>query len=153
MANDSASHKYYLYDPSQAAAAIFTILFLLDSLFHIFQLIRTRTWYFVALIIGALLECIGYAARFQNARQNPDYTLGPFIVQTILILVAPSLIAATIYMILGRIILATDGERYSFIKKKWLTKIFVVSDVISFLILATGAFAHMLALESLAERN
>jgi hypothetical protein len=56
-------------------------------------------------------------------------------------------------MILGRIILATDGERYSFIKKKWLTKIFVVSDVISFLILATGAFAHMLALESLAERN
>lgn len=135
-----AGAKYYLYNPSTAAAAIFTILFLLESLFHIFQIIRKRTWYFVALIIGALMECIGYAARFQNAKQNPDYTLGTFIAQSLLILVAPSLIAATVYMILGRIILATDGERYSFIKKRWLTKIFVVSDVISFLILATGTF-------------
>lgn len=137
----TASHKYYYpYDPSKVAAVIFVVLFLLASLFHIFQVIRKRTWYFVALIIGALMECIGYLARFQNARQNPDYTLGPFIVQTLLILVAPSLVAATVYMILGRIILTTDGERYSFIKKRWLTKIFVVSDVVSFFILAIGRF-------------
>lgn len=144
MVSNSAGHKYYPYDPSTVAAAVFTILFLLDALIHIFQLIRTRTWYFVALIVGVLMECVGYATRFQNARQNPDYTLGPFIAQTLLILVAPSLIAATVYMILGRIILATDGERYSFIKKKWLTKIFVASDIVSFFILAVGKFDAVL---------
>jgi hypothetical protein len=135
-----ATGKYYLYTPSKIGAAIFVILFLLTALFHIFQLIRKRTWYFIALIIGALMECLGYLARFQSARQAPNYTLGTFIAQSLLILVAPSLIAATVYMILGRIIVATDGERYSFIKKKWLTKIFVISDVLSFFILTIGEF-------------
>ena len=35
-------------------------------------------------------------------------------------------------MCLGRIILITDGEQHSVIREKWLTKIFVVGDVISF---------------------
>jgi hypothetical protein len=55
-----------------------------------------------------------------------------------LILVAPALFAASIYMELGRIILLTDGEQHSIIPKKWLTKIFVIGDVISFLLQAAG---------------
>jgi RTA1 like protein len=35
-------------------------------------------------------------------------------------------------MVLGRIILLTDGESHSFIRKKWLTEFFVAGDVISF---------------------
>jgi len=41
-------------------------------------------------------------------------------------------------MILGRIILVTHGETYSLIRKKWLTKIFVIGDVLSFVAQAAG---------------
>lgn len=53
--------------------------------------------------------------------------------QSLLLLLAPALFAASIYIILGRIILLVDGEKYSLIPQKWLTKIFVTGDVISFL--------------------
>jgi hypothetical protein len=41
-------------------------------------------------------------------------------------------------MMLGRIILATDGEAHSLIRKKWLTKIFVAGDVLSFFMQGGG---------------
>jgi hypothetical protein len=52
--------------------------------------------------------------------------------QSLLLLVAPALFAASIYIILGRIILLVDGEKHSIIRQKWLTKIFVTGDIISF---------------------
>jgi hypothetical protein len=67
-------------------------------------------------------------------------TIGPFIIQTLLLLVAPALLAASIYMILGRIIVKVDGESHSLIKKRWLTKVFVTSDVITFIIQLGGTY-------------
>jgi hypothetical protein len=58
--------------------------------------------------------------------------------QSILLLVAPALFAASIYMVLGRIILLTEGEHHSMIRAKWLTKIFVTGDVVSFLMQGAG---------------
>lgn len=63
--------------------------------------------------------------------------------QTLLILVAPALFAASIYMVLGRIILLVDGEELSLIRKKWLTKIFVTGDVLSFVMQGAGT-CHLL---------
>lgn len=60
--------------------------------------------------------------------------------QNVLILIAPALMAASIYMILGRIILLTDGERYALVKRRWLTKLFVTGDVISLMMQASGTF-------------
>lgn len=58
--------------------------------------------------------------------------------QSLLLLIAPALFAASIYIVLGRIILLVNGEKYSLIRQKWLTKIFVTGDVISFLVQAGG---------------
>jgi len=60
--------------------------------------------------------------------------------QSALILIAPAFLAASIYMTLGRIIFMLDGEKCSLIKLKWLTKIFVAGDVLSFLMQASGNF-------------
>jgi hypothetical protein len=73
-----------------------------------------------------------------SASESPNWTLGPYIMQTLLLLVAPALYAASIYMILGRIILLTDGEHHSLISKRWLTKIFVAGDVVSFMMQGAG---------------
>lgn len=138
MANDTSNFEYFRYNPSLPAAVIFTVLFLLTSILHIFQLVRTRTWYFTPLVVGCLMECLGYIGRIWCSRQSPNWTLGAYIFQSLFLLVAPALFAASIYMILRRIIVAVDGEKHSLIKEKWLTKIFVASDIASFLILSSG---------------
>lgn len=58
--------------------------------------------------------------------------------QAILILVAPALFAATIYMILGRIIRSVYGEHLSLLPIDWVTRIFVIGDIISFSLQAGG---------------
>lgn len=58
--------------------------------------------------------------------------------QSILLLVAPALFAASIYMLLARIVAMVDGDRLLFIRRTWLTKIFVCGDVLSFLMQASG---------------
>jgi hypothetical protein len=58
--------------------------------------------------------------------------------QSLLLLLAPALFAASIYIVLGRIILLVDGECHSLIRQKRLTKIFVIGDVISFLVQCGG---------------
>ncbi|GME34133.1 putative RTM1-like protein [Neofusicoccum parvum] len=80
------------------------------------------------------VEWIGCISRILSANQTPDWTVGPYIQQTLLLLVAPALFAASIYMGLGRIILITYGETHSLIRLKWLTKIFVCGDVVSFVL-------------------
>lgn len=55
-----------------------------------------------------------------------------------MILLAPPLYAASIYMTLGRLILYLDVESLSPIPTKWLTAIFVTGDVIAFVMQAAG---------------
>lgn len=86
------------------------------------------------------VEYCGYIGRAVSSRQTPDWTLVPYIVQGVLLLVAPALFAATIYMELGRIIVLVDGEHHSIIKKRWLTKTFVCGDILSFLMQSGGRF-------------
>lgn len=64
--------------------------------------------------------------------------MGPYIQQTLLLLLAPALFAASVYMMLGRIVVLLDAEHLCIIKKKWLTKLFVCGDVLSFTVQAAG---------------
>ncbi|KAJ5399886.1 hypothetical protein N7465_010375 [Penicillium sp. CMV-2018d] len=129
----------YDYIPSIPAAVVFIVLFGISTLVHCWQMFRGRTWFFIAFIFGGIFEVIGYIARVVSSKQYPNYTIPPLGVQAVLILVAPSLLAASIYMELGRIMIITGGEDLSPIRRSWLTKIFVVGDVISFLVQAAGA--------------
>ncbi|KAG0161249.1 hypothetical protein PDIDSM_8783 [Penicillium digitatum] len=100
---------------------------------------RGRTWFFTAFIFGGIFEIIGYTGRAVSSNEYPRYTIPPLAIQAIFVLVAPSLLAASIYMELGRIMIVTGGERLSPIRRSWLTKIFVVGDMVSFFVQAGGA--------------
>ncbi|KAM0110790.1 hypothetical protein ACP6JB_003577 [Aspergillus fumigatus] len=50
------------------------------------------------------VEAIGYLCRYISAKQTPNWTTKPYIGQSLLLLLAPALFAASVYMILGRII-------------------------------------------------
>lgn len=73
--------------------------------------------------------------------------LGPYIVQTMLILVAPPLFAASIYMTLGRVVVKLGAEKQSIVPVRFLTKTFVVGDVISFLMQCGGKVTGCLPID------
>ncbi|USP80414.1 UDP-Glycosyltransferase/glycogen phosphorylase [Curvularia clavata] len=82
-------------------------------------------------------EAIGYAGR-AAAHSNLE-NKNPYIIQSVLILIAPILFAASIYMILGRLVTRTDSDSLSIIRPSRVTKIFVTGDVLCFFIQSGGA--------------
>lgn len=124
--------RYYDYNPSEVAAIIFIVLYFLSTFWHIWQALRARSLFMIPFIIGGFFESIGYVGRAIGENR------GAYIMQTILILLGPALFAASIYMILGRIIILTGAQQYSLIRLNWQTKIFVFGDVLSFLVQCGG---------------
>jgi hypothetical protein len=137
--SDNAVPKYVLwpYTPTIAAGVIAALVFAALTSLHIWKLAKNRTWFCIPFIIGGLFETIGYAAR--AAAHNDTESTTPYIIQSILILVAPILFAASVYMILGRLILRTDSASYSIVRATWVTKIFVAGDILCFFIQSGGA--------------
>ncbi|KAH6652743.1 RTA-like protein [Truncatella angustata] len=127
----------YGYNPNAAAAMIFVVLFAIATLWHMVIVVRLRVWYFVVLVLGGCLETAGYICRFLGHDNTSSLAL--FVVQTLTILVAPALFAASIYMVLGRLIVLVRAEAQSPIRPNWLTKIFVGGDILSFLIQVIGS--------------
>lgn len=70
---------------------------------------------------------------------NQTGELGPYIMQSTLLLIAPVLFAASLYMTLGRVITGVRGQRHALVSPRWTTGIFVAGDVISFLVQGSGA--------------
>ncbi|GCB24955.1 protein RTM1 [Aspergillus awamori] len=157
MASENSEFKLYRYDPSIAAAVVFIILFLAAAGIHTFQVARTRAWFVIPFVIGGHcesststtvavsplihvnpVEWIGYIGRAISGDEAPDFTVKPYILQTLLLLVAPTLFAATVYMELGRIVILTNGEAYCLIRRTWLTKTFLLGDIISFIMQGAG---------------
>lgn len=79
-----------------------------------------------------------------SSAQAPNFTTPPYIIQSILLLLGPTLFAASIYMVLGRIIILLDAADYSVIRPKRLTAVFVTGDVLSFLAQGGGKGAPWL---------
>lgn len=148
-----AGFKYYHYDPSFAAAVIVALVFCVATIRHAQVLMKNKSWYFLPFLIGCLcklatdllsvfplanvtchhtVEAAGYIARAVSARQTPNWTLMPYIIQSLLTLLGPTFFAASIYMILGRLIHFLQADAYSMIRTRWLTKFFLLGDIFSF---------------------
>lgn len=150
---------------SFVAAGIFSGLFLILTGLHLVQMINTRTWYLVPLFLGALrkyktspfselcaelvfiknlilVETVGYASRIGLAIEERSddgcWSMGLYIISSVNLLIAPVLMAASIYMTLGRIILLTEGESHAMLRRQWLTKAFVTGDIVSLLLQSGG---------------
>ncbi|KAL4981433.1 RTA1 like protein-domain-containing protein [Aspergillus falconensis] len=133
MATDN---NIYGYSPSIPAAGIFIFLFGISTLYHLYQLIKARALYFIPFVIGGVFQVVGYIFRILSHDRTDSVAL--YALQTVLILLAPALYAASIYMVLGRLVVHLDAREHSLVRVKWMTKIFVAGDVISFLMQCGG---------------
>jgi TRAP-type C4-dicarboxylate transport system permease small subunit len=86
---------------------------------------------------------------FRAASSQDTTAMGPYIAQNVCLLLPPSLYAATIYMIYGRIVLYAQSPALSIIAPAKVTKIFVLGDVFAFLLQASGG--GMMAISSMAK--
>ncbi|OQD92763.1 hypothetical protein PENSOL_c038G09491 [Penicillium solitum] len=128
----SDQRNIYGYNPSLPAAIIFIILFSASTAHHGYQLTKSKCWYFIPFVIGGIWY-ICRAASHDNFYGIPLYAM-----QTLFILLAPPLYAASIYMILGRTVTYLQAEHLSMVPIKWMTKIFVTGDVFSFFLQCAG---------------
>jgi hypothetical protein len=86
---------------------------------------------------GESVQIIGYAIRILSHYQTN--LIGPYVAQSCFILLAPVFYAASIYMALGRIIVAVHGERFSIVRPSKMTRLFVVGDVLSLTVQGNAA--------------
>jgi hypothetical protein len=84
----SACIIIYGYVPSIVICALALALFFIAFVLHSWLLSKYRTWYFVPLAIGLLLELVGYISRTLSSQKNP-YAVIYFVIQYFFIVVAP----------------------------------------------------------------
>ncbi|KIL90304.1 hypothetical protein FAVG1_06034 [Fusarium avenaceum] len=96
-----------------------------------------HTTFSFTIVIGDLSETAGFAARIYSCTHRNDQD--SYGAQIILILLAPIFFAASIYIFLGRLIASADYSSLCGNSTRWLSKFFVVGDVLCFLIQVCGA--------------
>lgn len=125
----------YGYVPSLAAGIVFSLIFLVSGLYHIFRSVQKRRATSYLLAISAYIELIGWIGRTWSSKCA--YNKIAFLLQITTLVVAPIFVAAAIYVTLGYLI-RTIGQRYSVLRPKIYLWLFLVVDVVSLLIQAGG---------------
>lgn len=81
--------------------------------------------------MGCFSEVIGYIARAPLSTKQER--LMPFIIQSTFVLIAPTLMAASAYVLFGRLLVLLDCTSLSIIPSRHNTTIFVTGDILSLL--------------------
>ncbi|KAJ5107354.1 hypothetical protein N7456_004029 [Penicillium angulare] len=129
--------EFYPYTPSASAGYAFMAIFGISTIVHIILTIPFRAAYFIPLVLGGICETFGYYGRAWSHESRTE--ISSWALQEMLILCSPPLIAATVYMVLGRIIRSFDAEHLSSMRPKWLTFVFVMNDILCFCTQLGGA--------------
>ncbi|EPS43993.1 hypothetical protein H072_2017 [Dactylellina haptotyla CBS 200.50] len=113
----------------------------LTTFAHFFQYFRYRAWFITVLLLAGIMQTFGYLARLFSARDVQNR--GLYIAQFVLVVLAPLFTAAGDYIILGRLLerVLPGGRRAKTLglPARWITWIFVTSDIISFVMQGLGA--------------
>ncbi|EKD17673.1 uncharacterized protein L3040_003555 [Drepanopeziza brunnea f. sp. 'multigermtubi'] len=133
-AGEESNFKHYT--PSKALALAFAALFGASSIWHTWTMIKRKAWLYTAFVCGGWMMTIGFIGRYMAA--NDVFASGPYIIQALFLILPPSLYAATIYMMYGRIVVFVEAPEASLIRPKWVTKIFVTGDLLAFVMQGGG---------------
>ncbi|CDZ98167.1 RTA-like protein [Phaffia rhodozyma] len=141
----SSDTALYGYVPTEWVCIVFVVVFSLTTIVHLAQAMRYRlTWLALTIVPGGLLEILGWSGRLWNAI-NPR-PLDGYLMQICCLILAPALIMASNYLILG-LIINKLGIQYSRIAPKWYTVIFCSGDIISLIVQAIGGASAAIAVQ------
>ncbi|KAE9363313.1 RTA1 like protein [Stipitochalara longipes BDJ] len=122
-------------------AIVFACLYLIPLIIQFnLTILKHKTKYFIPVFIGTCFEFIGYITRAISIK-FPDQ-IPPYAVSSSLIVLAPLFIAAGNYLLLSRLchsVLPSNFTSLLHIPLHHLTKIFITSDIVTFLIQVSGS--------------
>jgi hypothetical protein len=130
------AQNIYGYVPSLTLAIVALILFFISATLHGFQMYRSKRWFLIPLVVGGAFEVLGYIFRLISRASLGS--VGLYALQTLFILLAPALFAASIYIVLGRLLVSLKASQVSWIPVKWMTRFFIIGDVLAFLSQCAG---------------
>ncbi|CAI7601598.1 unnamed protein product [Penicillium viridicatum] len=143
LATCPLTDAYVEYLPSLAGNAFYLAVFAVLLVAQVVLGIRYRTWgYLGGLFGGLVLEIIGYAGRLQ-IHYNP-FLFTPYLEYLICLTLAPAFICASIYICLGRIVIIY-GEGISRLRPRTYTTVFIICDLVSLLLQASGGAVTSIA--------
>ncbi|PTB34837.1 uncharacterized protein TrAFT101_009452 [Trichoderma asperellum] len=129
--------RLYRYTPSLEVPIVTVVVFAILTGYHAFLIKRHQSFYFTAFTVGGLC----YAGRIWS--HYDTMAIGGFVIQAILILVAPALYAASIYMILARLIRAINAQQLSILVAGAFRRPEHLTSIIGEKIIITGLFVQI----------
>ncbi|KAB5588668.1 Protein RTM1 [Ceratobasidium theobromae] len=137
------------YIPSKTWAAISGSLYIFTVTACVIW--STRHWgrYMLAIMIGAGFYALGLFLRIVYA-QDPT-SVFKYATMNLIILLSPCGFIAGVYMLLSRLAFHLNAVEHLVLSPRWLTKIFVTSDIFTFFVQATGG--GMTAMNDQAKRD
>ncbi|TKA66064.1 hypothetical protein B0A49_06892 [Cryomyces minteri] len=132
----SLLQAHYQYVPTLPGNALYLAIFVLLLALQLGFSIRYRTWGFLGGMFGGLmLEILGYVGRVQL--HSKPFIDPPFLMQLVTLTIGPAFLAASIYLYLARLIVAT-GPSLSYFRPRTYTILYISCDSISLLLQAAG---------------
>lgn len=134
--------NYRLDNPhcNPQVALAFGIIFLFFSLFHMVQMFRFKHWIFAPFFLGLGGMGVGFLLRVASLKK-PHQEL-PFLAQFLILLIAPSLIISSIYLLLCYLLkLRPRTPKLTLLPRKWLSFALLSSLLISTCLLSLGGVA------------
>ena len=122
--------------PSLTLCIVALVLFGLSALIQSYQTIKYRQKFFIFFVLGAFFQVVGYTGRIGCVYDLNSIDF--YVVQSLFVLLAPIFYAVSIYSLLGKIVQFVGAEDKSPVKPTRITCIFVIGDIVSFIMQSTG---------------
>ncbi|KZV81920.1 RTA1-like protein [Exidia glandulosa HHB12029] len=124
------------YIANNTLTAISVALVLAVGLAQTFLVIRYKTRWMLAMVIGCYTFALGLALRFGLHSQPRSH--GLYIAEYLFVVLSPCAFIAAEYVLLGRLAHFLRADELLLIRPQRITKVFVLSDLSTFLVQATG---------------
>ncbi|KAF8580725.1 RTA1-domain-containing protein [Ramaria rubella] len=126
------------YLPSRVIGVVgLTIYFAISALIF-WRLARNRDWWGLCLPIGCLCEGLGFSIRIFMGQPRFSHSLGVYVGMQSLIVLSPAAFLAFNYITYGRLIRLCIGREHSWMRPEIVGRVFVISDVFTFIVQAAG---------------
>ncbi|KAK5939988.1 hypothetical protein PMZ80_007406 [Knufia obscura] len=156
---EPTSTSIYIYNPSTTLAIAFWVIYATLIPYHFYlsvhkpliaKTVTQKHKYTIPLVIAALLSTLGFGLRVAStATESGRRSVGLYAASQTSIIIAPIFICATLYLLLAHLIqlcLPAGPDRvFLGVSPSWLGKVFVTSDVVSFLAQSVGGMTMMSA--------
>ncbi|KAK6503430.1 hypothetical protein TWF481_008448 [Arthrobotrys musiformis] len=127
-------YEVYRYNAEASAALLAAAFFCLILAFSAYRMYSTRSWFLCSSVIALSMEIMGLLTRSLSILQPEN--LSAFVASVVLLTLAPSVQAVSLYVLAGRVILrSTPADKQDFatlwFPSKYLTVTFIAQNLLA----------------------